>query len=371
MERKISPFQLLSAVFILPYGSAVLFFLAPEAKQDAWIAMLFYIFPAVLMQLIYIRIFKYYPNDTLVNYMPKIYGKYIGNFISVIYILYFAYLAARVLRDFSGLISISSLPHTPTILISLLLILTITYGVILGIEPLCRAAEIIFPLMIVGLLGAIILLVITKNVFNFHYLQPIAEEGPLIPILKSWKLITFPYGEPFIFTMIYRDLNNPKKIYSSVIGAIITEGIVLTVITILFLISLGAEYASISTFPLLETLRLIRVSGFMDRLDILIIVAMVLGGFFKISFFMYAAVLGTVEMLKTDNRKLLTPIWAIIVLISSELIAKNYPQHVKIGLDFTVKYIHLPLQIIIPVITLIFAFIKNHNKKSKKAPNSK
>jgi hypothetical protein len=49
---------------------------------------------------------------------------------------------------------------------------------------------------------------------------------------------------------------------------------------------------------------------------------------------------------------------SIIVLIISQVIASNYPQHIKIGLDFTVKYIHLPLIIVVPIITLAVYYLK-------------
>lgn len=129
MENKISPYQLLSAMFILPYGSAVLFFLVPDAKQDAWLSILFYIIPAIILQLIYIKLFTCYPDDTIVTYLPKLFGRYIGFLLGLAYVIYFEYLAARVLRDFSGLISISSMPHTSTLFIAILIGLTVIYGV--------------------------------------------------------------------------------------------------------------------------------------------------------------------------------------------------------------------------------------------------
>ncbi|ERI94535.1 spore germination protein [Clostridiales bacterium oral taxon 876 str. F0540] len=367
MERKISPYQLFATMFILPYGSAVLFFLAPDAKQDAWLVILIYILPGIFLQLIYIQIFRYYPNDTLVDYMPKIWGKYLGTFFSILYVLYFQYLSARVLRDFTGLITISSMPQTSRIFIGTLLTLTIAYGITTGFETICRAAEILFPLMIFGLLLSYVLLFYTKNMLVFNRLLPIMEDGLITETIKSWKLIAFPFGEFIAFSMLYRTLNEPKKLIKIVPWVVILEGISLSSITLLFIASLGVKYATTTNFPLLETLRLIHVGGFLDRLDILIVVTLVTAGFMKISIFMYVSILGTSQLFKVKNQRYLSFPFAIIVLIYSELIASNYPQHIKRGLDFTVKYIHLPLQIIIPIITLIIAYFKN---KHKKLPNS-
>ncbi|MCM0647864.1 spore germination protein [Clostridium swellfunianum] len=365
MERKISGYQLFTTLFILPYGSAVLFFLAADTKQDAWIAILIYTLPGILLQYVYIALFKYYPKDTIVTYMPKIFGKYLGTLISIIYTLYFLYLSARVLRDFTGLISISSMPQTPRVFIGSLLILTVAYGVMTGFETISRAAEILFPLMMLGLVGAYILLLITQGVFFFDRLEPIAEKGFLNVIQKGWKLITFPFGEPIVFSMLYSTVNEPYKIRKLVTWSIITEGVALSAITIMFIAGLGVTFASSTNFPLLETLRLIQVGGFLDRLDIIIVVTLVVGGFMKISILMYASILGTSQLLKINNFRFLAFPFAAIALILSEVIARNYPQHIKLGLDFTVKYIHLPIQIIIPLLALALAYFKNKNKNSQ------
>jgi spore germination protein KB len=92
---------------------------------------------------------------------------------------------------------------------------------------------------------------------------------------------------------------------------------------------------------------------------------MVVAGFMKISFFMYFASFGIRQLFKIKQRKkTLALILGIIIFFSSEIIAKNFPQHLKIGLDVTVKYIHLPLQIFIPLTALIVAFFK-HKKISQ------
>jgi spore germination protein KB len=240
--------------------------------------------------------------------------------------------------------------------------IVVIYGVIVGIQTLSRASEILFIIMMLGLLFAVLFLVNTKFVLNIDNLFPMFENGILFPIKKGWSLITFPYGEFAAFTMLYKNLNDTRKIKKIAISAVILEGVCLTIINILFITALGVNFASSSVFPLLETLRLIKIGGFLERLDIIIIVTMVTGGFMKISFFMYFSVLGITDFFNIKSTKLLSIIVGIIILFSSELIAKNFPQHLKIGLDVTVKYIHLPMQTIIPLLALITAWLKNKSK---------
>jgi spore germination protein KB len=259
------------------------------------------------------------------------------------------------------------MPQTPNLTVAAMIMITVVYGVIVGIESLCRASEILFPLMLLGLITAIILLFITRGVIKFPNLLPAFENGITYPIVKGWPLITFPFGELVVFTMIFKTVNEPHKIKKYAIAAVITEGVVLATINMLFITVLGVTFASIATFPLLETLRLIKIGGFLERLDILIIVTMVVAGFMKISYFMYFGILGITQLFKLKERKFLCFTLGILIWISSDLIARNFPQHLKLGLDITVKYIHLPMQIGIPVLALLIAWFKNKSKSPQTA----
>lgn len=364
MDKKISPYQLFAGVFIVPYGSAVLFYLASDAKQDAWISILFYIIPGIVLQLMYIYLFNKNSKKTIVEYLPDIFGKYLGLFLAVIYIVYFAYAAMRILGDFAGLIMVSSMPNSSKLAVSFFLILTACYGVFTGIENLCRGAGLIVPLMLIGLILASILLISTTSIFRFENLQPILENGILFPIIKGWKLIVFPFGEPLMFSMLYPSVNKPEKIKKYVIWAIIILGISLSGLTAIFIAALSVNYATMTQFPLLETLRLIRI-GFLDRLDVLIIVTMTLGGFFKMSFFMYASVLGMSKVVKVRETKYFSFPLGIIILIISLFADRSYQQHVSQGLNFAINYIHFPLQIVIPLIAVIITYFKSKGTVTK------
>ena len=88
MKEKITSSQFLAIMFLVPYGTASLFFLTPEAKRDIWIAMLFYSLVSIIIQMIYISLFNKYPGDSIVTYLLKIYEKYIGFILSIIYMVF-------------------------------------------------------------------------------------------------------------------------------------------------------------------------------------------------------------------------------------------------------------------------------------------
>lgn len=358
MKTRISASQLFSAIVLVPFGSAVLFYINPKAKQDAWLAILIYIIPAVILQLIYTSLWSKYPDDTLVTYMPKIWGKPIGYTLSIIYTIFFAYEAARVLRDFSELIAIASMPKIPPYLTSFMLMFAISYGLFNGIETFSRIMHVCLYLWIFFFISEWIFLYTTPGDLKFSNLEPILENG-IIPIIKdSWKLITFPFGESVLFTMIFPLVVEKSKVKKTAVFAIILEGILLSFNTIMFLAVLGVDFASDSLFPLLQTLRTMHIGSVLDRLDIFIILIMTLVGFLKIGFFTYGAVLGTSQLLKIKDTKYISVLFCILVTIVSLVIAKNYPQHIYIGQTITLTYIHLPLTVFVPIITLLVYKIK-------------
>ena len=98
---------------------------------------------------------------------------------------------------------------------------------------------------------------------------------------------------------------------------------------------------------------------------------LVIGGVYKTAMFMYGAVLGTSQMLKTKSTRCLVLPFGVIIVFLSKIIAKNYFQHIEIGLEFTPKYIHMPMQIIIPMISLGVIYIKDLLKDSRTSKKSK
>ncbi|PJI10433.1 MULTISPECIES: GerAB/ArcD/ProY family transporter [Clostridium] len=365
MKTKISVFQLFASIVMFESGTAVFFYLASDTKQDAWITILIYVLPAIILQIIYTSLWKDYPQDNVMTYMPKIFGKFIGYFLSVIYIIYFIYGASRVLRDLSELMSIAVLPKIPLILTSFMLIIITCYAVFSGIESICRIAATFLFVFLCFFILSFIFLSTTPDVFRIRNLKPVIHSGLLFLIKKGWTLMTFPFGESLVFSTLYPFVVESKKVRKYAIAANILEGIILSSTSIMVVSTLGVKLAQTSLFPLLQTFRVIKVGSAFDRLDILVVVILLFGVFFKMSFFIYAAMVGTASLIKFNNIKYLSIPISIIVLIASEFIAQNYPQHIKIGLDFTVKYIHVPMLLIIPILALIVVNLKKLKERKK------
>lgn len=367
MEEKISSYELFSVIFLVPYGSAVFFFNAAEAEQSSWLVILIYIIPGLLLQYIYISLYRNYPEETIINWMVDIFGRLLGGILAILYAVYFAYIAARVLRDFITIIKIVAGFSNSVIILNIVLLGTVVYGVSKGVENMCRLASSFFLILNMVAIILLFLFFSTPNIVHWHNLLPIFPKGIVKPVLKSWRLVTFPYGETIIATMLYSKVNNQNKIKRAAFAAIIVEGVMLAFISICYIIGLGANFASKANFPLMGTLRLIRIAGFLDRMDLFIIVILTVNAFIKIGMFMYCAVASTSQILGIKINGALVFTMGVIISVAAYYIAENFIQHLYIGLDFTPKYIHFPMQIFIPVLALIVSHFKKGSRKKKLA----
>ncbi|MGF6950651.1 spore germination protein KB [Neobacillus sp. B4I6] len=364
MEKaKISTIQLFVLVVLFEMGSAILVGIASDAKQDAWIAILLGLTGGIMIFFIYYKLFLYYPDLPLTGYIQEIMGKWLGRLIGLLYIVYFIYLAARVLRDFGELLTTTIYNSTPLFVINCLMIITIIYAIHKGFEVIARVGEIYFGIVyLTAILG--MLLIIFSGLIHFGNLKPILENG-LKPVIKTFltQTINFPFGEMVVFTMLLPFVNDKKKVKIVCLSGMILSGINITITVVVNISVLGVNLFSYSTFPLLTTVGKIQIADFIERLDVLFMLYLIIGGFFKIAIYYYAAVAGAADIFQLKNQRKLSFPLGIIVLFASVTIASNYSEHIKEGLVIVPTYLHWPFQIIIPSMLLIIAFFRNRKKK--------
>ncbi|OIJ12023.1 spore gernimation protein KB [Anaerobacillus alkalilacustris] len=364
MEKaKINPFQLFVLMTLFELGSAIVISIGIDAKQDAWITILFGLCGGLFIFLIYYYLYMQFPDLPLTEYITKIVGNFLGRLIGVLYILYFLYIGTRVLRDFGDLLLTSTLPETPLFVINLLMIATICYVLYLGIEVLARTGE--FFLLVLLLMGLIsVLLIVFSGILDFSNLLPILGNGWKPVIYATFPVVfNFPYGEIIVFTMLLPYLNKQSTTLKVGLLALLFSGMLITSTTIINIAVLGVDITARSTFPLLTTVGKIRVLEFLERLDALVVVTLVVGMFFKVAVFVYAGVIGITEMFKLSNhQKVVLPI-GLIVLFSSLTIASNFSEHMEEGLYIVPYFLHLPFQVYLPLLFFSITLVRKKLKK--------
>jgi spore germination protein KB len=364
MEKaKISAIQLFALMFMFEMGTAVVISYGIGAKKDAWLATLLGMCGGIIVFFIYYFLFRQYPNLPFTGYARKIFGKYPGSIIGLLYILFFLYISARNTRELGELLIASILPKTPLLAITILFVLTICYVLYLGVEVLGRTAEVfIVILLLLGVTGNFLVLV--SGNWHPNNLQPFLEYGwkPIITTAFRDTLI-FPFTEILVFTMLLPYLTQPESVKKVWLSAVISGSLVLSYTTSLNIAVLSIEEVERSTFPLLSTVGKVNLMEFLQRLDAIVVYTLLITVFFKAAIYLYGALMGIVDLFNLKNhQQILLPIGVILIFFSIVLSA-TFAEQTEEGI--LVHYIAIVLLIIIPLLMLLVSLIRNRFKKAK------
>jgi spore germination protein KB len=347
--ERISIIQLFAMILLFEFGTAIVIPIGFSAEQSAWLSILIALIGGILLFLVYEYLYHQYPELPLSGYAQKILGKYIGWPLSLLYIPFFINIASRDLREAGDLLVTSVYDQTPLFSINAVIIITVIYILYKGIEVLARMAEIYLNILIVlGVFGSIS--VLFSDIIDTKNLLPLLGGG-WKPILTTAypNIFMFPFGEIICFTTILPHLNKLELGRKTGIIALIVSAIILSFTHALEISVLGADIYGRSTFPLFVTISKVNIGNFLQRLDAIVILTLIICDFFKISIYCYAAAIVASNLFKVQNLKeLMLPV-GIVVLYSSMMISGNLSEHFQKG----TFYLHVYLPIFCVAIPLL------------------
>lgn len=367
MNRKtsISGYQFFCMVFLFEIGSTSLVGITHVAKQDVWISMIISMLIGCVLFYVHIKLYEIYPEYQLTKYVQFIFGKYVGKSLAIMYIVFFIYIAGRILRDIEDLLTMTLFTASSLISIGIILLFAVMYGLFKGIETFARSTEFIFIFMIIFIFLTLGFEFIS-NIFQINNLRPVLEQGwePVIKAVFPFGIL-FPFGEIIVFTMILPYLNKKEKAYKVGLPAMLFSGFILVIFTLSSLAILGASAISKSEYPILVAAGMINIADFIQRIDTFIILLIVCGGFIKLSIYSFCAISGAADLFNVkSSSQLIYPI-CVIILITSLLMASNHDEHRNEGFGKVPYLIHIPLHFIIPISLLIFSLTQKKLREKK------
>lgn len=209
MEEKgrISITNIAILVFLSIIGDCVLVYpslITSISKQDAWISSLLSIPAGLAVLLLFLRVHQLYPDLTFVQLCERILGPWLGALISIWYLFHLMMNSAIYLREVGDFMNSQTYVMTPLPVINLLLILVLMWGMYMGLEPIARTAQILFPFC---LAFALFLILCLLPQCDSQQLKPIMEQG--IPKIMEGSLfaLSYPFGELAFLLMIFPYVN--------------------------------------------------------------------------------------------------------------------------------------------------------------------
>ncbi len=137
-KEVISNKQGICLIILFITGSTFVVGIGSKAENDSWLAIILSTLFAFPILMIYARLLSLFPQKDLFDILEIIFGKFIGKFISILYIWFSLHLGTLVLRNFGEFIGTISLSKTPMIIPMIFIIFLSTWIIKGGIELLGR-----------------------------------------------------------------------------------------------------------------------------------------------------------------------------------------------------------------------------------------
>ncbi|MGI6434705.1 MAG: GerAB/ArcD/ProY family transporter [Syntrophomonadaceae bacterium] len=353
-QEVISNRQGISILVIFMVGSTIILNPGKEAGVDSWIAILLAVLVALPMLLIHTRLMRIFPGKDLFDLQQKAFGKIAGKITSFFFVWFTFHLGTLVLRNFSEFIQLVSLQETPQFPILISMGFLCIWAAKSGIEALGRFAICIIPLVVCAIIVVFLLSIPQMDLKN---IRPVLYNG-IGPVLNSTaSLFAFPFGELALFTMVFDSLKSKDKIFQAyIIGTIMTASILILSYVRNILVIGGESYSS-HFFPSYFSISVISIGDFLQRIEAVVGVIFLFGGFIKASVCLYIASKGCAKIFNLGNYSDIAAPIGLLMVCMAGFIYTNTMEMFEWAAEIY-KYYVIPFYVILPLITLIVIEIK-------------
>ena len=354
---KIKPFHLFVITLLFNLSSVLVFRGYTESGNRFWIAILLAGLISVLFSFVYYYLALNNEGQTLFLILRNTFNKKIGVTIGIILSLYSLFVATRVIKGASSLITTVSLDKTPEIVIMGLIALVCVYAIIKGVNVFGRFSMISFYLTLIFLLFSFILgfksvernVVLAKSDFStFDFINDLTS------------YFCFPFGENILLYNFINKTENLKKGRKSFILALISSVTLITLISIFSLSVLGLPVLKKQFYTFYSTISVINFGELISRMEIIVSIVVVLSLFVKYCVCLFFVNDFIKDITIRTKDKYVFPLLSGLTLFAASFFDKNNIAITKIFLSY--KLWAPIIQVLIPVLIIVFLKIKSIRK---------
>ncbi|MBO7743111.1 endospore germination permease [Paenibacillus sp. MWE-103] len=310
-QGKISSFQAAILLYMGVLSTSLLYLpsiTAAKAHNDFWMSPIFASVLGLLLVIVIYSLAKLYPNQTFMEYLPRIIGRIPALILGLLYLISLLNMDGAIVRSYTEFLLNAFISMTPKSIIIVTIIFVCAVTVRSGLEVIGRSAQFFTPFVILSLLFIVILL---QSSFDFKEIQPILANG-LGPPIRGGFIVSTWFSEFFFLAFLVpytRDASKSMKWAFISVGAVLLTMVCMN-LCILFMF--GEDTGNYS-YPILIAARYISMSDFIENMEILIVVIWVVGLFVKISLFYYITALCAAQWIGlSDYRPIVFPLGLLI-----------------------------------------------------------
>lgn len=292
LERRttFSPTQFAIFYAFLGTGTAAVLvsqFTVPAAGQHGWVSVILGGICFFGVSLVIIKLGDLFPGQDLVEYLPRIWGKYITLGILFFFLSIMVLQCAVRVQSFAREIIFFMFDRTPLEVIIMSFLGVCIYGAMQDIGTQFRVCFWMFFLSMPLIIGLLLLCLINIHLINFYPLWPPNFSGILKAIIDLWPCY-WSYEALLVLLPLVNRLTT--SLPATLAGAFLVKVGIMLLSFAAVVGSLTVEGVKQSAFPALIAVRGIELPGtFVERLDNYLLISWIPFGYLTVAFWLYAA----------------------------------------------------------------------------------
>lgn len=335
-------------------------FVAKAIGTASWYMTLISAVTAMIGFTIVCMLLKRFPGKGLIEAFELSLGRTFGFVFSMTLILFILISTAVLIREFAEVLKVYSYPLTPPSLM-IAIFLSSTAGVcFLGLESIARAAKLLGYFILAGFL---IVVILAWNNYDYHYLFPILGHGVDKTVIYGVSRSSF-YGEAITLGIIATSMQGLSHIKKAGYIALVISGLVIAIALLVSMMAFNYATAEEITSRMYTLARIIRIGGFLQRLDPIFLFTWCVGTLISASFLFYCTLSTYCKVFRIqDMRPTIIP--SAIILFAAAMIPED--------LTTVADIVHIlrmygwSIFFGLPLIALIIAIIRKKKGVSKHA----
>jgi len=290
----------LLALFLL--GSGVVFGIGGDLGRDAWLGLLLAMAAAVPLLLMYARTLSLFPGHDFYGLLRRLFGKWLGGALILLWAAYAVYRGAFLLRGVSEFFIVTTLPAPPWTLFPIVFTGAALYLLARGNETMGKWA--VCASVIVGLVFVLMWGASAKDI-NLDYMRPFLHRAPMDFVPGSVQIATHLFLDCVLFLPMLPKKDEGGRPYAILLRGAAAAGAVSLLIILQNLLLLGEPVLNREYFPLLAASKIITVGAFLTRLETVVFLYIIFTGLTRLAVLLSAAGNGLSAVTKIKK-----PLWA-------------------------------------------------------------
>ncbi|MFJ7725667.1 GerAB/ArcD/ProY family transporter [Neobacillus sp. NPDC097160] len=328
-----------------------------EAKHDAWISVLLGgVFVSIVLWFVMMML-KQYDSADLYGIHVDVFGKWLGNFLSTLYMLYMSAAFFIIMMNYIEIVQVWIFPNLPTWPLAFVLILIAVYAVYGGIRVIVGVAF----LSVIGTVWLILIQIVALRYSDIAHIFPIMNVD-IKHLLKGVKSTTYSMMGFELILFVYPFIKEKRKAHLYVqLGNAFTT-ITFTILTFISIIFFAEDSLKNVIWPVISMFKVVKLPN-LERFEFIVVSFWMLVILPNLCTYLWAASKGFSRILK---RKQKWGVWIIALLAFSTtfFIKARYQENevtdliAKIG--FYAAYCY-------PIVLSIIVFVKKRLSRRKKS----